>query len=227
MTAAEMVILFEERYNLSSNTNQEKTDDEIYLYLNNATDSFINNRFTGNNPARTNFESTEKGIDDIRTLITTSPAIPSISTSIPEYPNGASYAIPTDYRFGQFASVLLNDLDGDGSADFWQPCDRVSTEEAKEFIQQGRNIPIIDKPKVFFTNPNEFVVLYDTQAFASIGEAKWVYIANPAIIGAAQDSNLPIHTHTQIVELAVLIAVEGVESVERFQTQAEQLKTKE
>ena len=33
MNAAEMVTLFRERYNLSTNTNDEKLDEEIYLYL--------------------------------------------------------------------------------------------------------------------------------------------------------------------------------------------------
>ena len=102
MTAAEMLVYFRERYNLSSNVNFGKQDDELYLYLNAAVSRFIKTRVTGNNARQTGFQGDQKRIDDLRTLVTKA----SVTlTAEAEISNGSNFPMPVDYYIGIMMSL--------------------------------------------------------------------------------------------------------------------------
>lgn len=209
MTAAEMLLYFRERYNLSSNVNWGKQDDELYLYLNAAVSKFINNRVSGNNILNSAVGFNMKSIDEIRTLITTSNII-APSGSATEISNSIFYQLPSDYLYGLQVYIL------DSTSSTWRPCEFISYIESRKYINHSKNNPIIDIPKVIINDDVYIVVIHDSDD--TITNGKITYIKKPAVIASGVDCDLPEQVHHEIVEIAVTLAIEGTESP-RIQSQ--------
>jgi hypothetical protein len=202
MTAAEMLVYFRERYNLSSNVNWGKQDDELYLYLNAAVTKYTNTRVSGNNALGSVVNSSVKSNDDLRTLIKTSASLASAGTVV-EIVNAITYTLPADYMFGLQAYLEIAATD-------WVSCDFISHLESRKYTKNSTNDPVIDIPKVIINDETKFTVIFDGSLTPV--NAKIVYIKTPNVIGAASNCDLPAHTHYEIVETAVTLAIEGTES---------------
>ncbi len=218
MTEQEMIELFGERYNLSSNSNDDKLDDEVYLYLNAAQDRFINQRFTGN-PSGLPFQLTQKRIDDLRTLITESGDLSAATNPSPTIPNGKRYTTPANLRFfiKAYPSINGNPVSAE----------MITLEESYKWIQTPNNNPIVREAKVLYENATTFTVIVDPTDLANLGTVKVQYIKIPTTIASGTNSELPNHTHREIVEIAVGLAIEGIENIDRYQTHSDKLKTVE
>jgi hypothetical protein len=141
MTSTEMLTLYRERYNISSNSNDDKLDDELYLLLNIGVNRFIKQRFTGNNFRGVPFEQDQKRKDDLRTLIKTSSDITANVGGIPEIPNGKKYNIPADFLFlikGYYK--ITND---------WFSSKPITHDESYKFIQTIYNKLLLEKVKYY------------------------------------------------------------------------------
>lgn len=215
MTSAEMLILFKERYNLSSNSNAGKLDDELYLLLNTAVGYFISTRFTGNNSRQASFMDDPKRVDDLRTLIKASDEL-SEGASLDFYSNGKSFQLPADYQFILACYSTTNNGN-------YSPCDLITLSEVHNFVESEYDIILLNKPKAFLSNSGNLVVLYRSNDDLNGKVTKIQYIKKPAIISATTNCDLPDHTHEEIVELAVLIATEGIENLRRYQTQSDMI----
>lgn len=220
MTQAEMLIYFKERYNLSKFANQGKLNSELYLYLNAAVNIFVKTRFTGNNPRQIAFEQDIKRRDDLRTLIKKSSALSSSATSV-EVPNGKQYTFPNDFLF--FVKGYCNIKIGE--TDRWFSCIDIPTLESYRFISTPINKPVIIEPKIFYESATTFTVLVDSDDIANLDTAIVQYIKKPNVISDSVACDLPEHTHEEIVELAVLLATEGINNLERYQTLKDHIQT--
>jgi hypothetical protein len=227
MTPAQMRVLFRERYNLSSNVNDDKEDDEMYLYLNSAVnDKIIRTINTGD------WFYIEK---ELRTLITKSGEIIPVSDTeanpIDEISNGKHYSIPSDFMFFIKAFYELNITEGNPPEvnTYWHSAERISIEESYHFIETRNNKPYIRQAKVIFdsyidtdTDPDDFfttyIILVDPDDYDNLVNSKLQYIKKPATIASGVNCDLPDHVHEEIVEMAVNLAIEGSENMERFQT---------
>ena len=89
------------------------------------------------------------------------------------------------------------------------------------------NKPIIRDGKLYYNYANVFTVLVDPDNFSNLTTATLHYLKNPTIISSGVDCDLPKHTHEEIVEIAVGLAIEELENIQRFQTHSEKLKTVE
>lgn len=220
MTRAEMILLFHQRYDDSSFTNPELGDDEVDLYLNLSTERFINTRFTGNNFRQVGFEEDQKRIDDVRTLLTNS-AILTGFTAGEEISNSQVVDISslTNYRFYiKSFSRIDKTVGGVPSTDAWVPNQIIGNHETDQFTRTIFHSPIIDNPRVVFRD-GDMTVIYDQET--TLTGFKLQYIRQPATITSGQDSDLPDHTHEEIVEGAVSLALETIES---RRNQTEQVK---
>lgn len=217
MTSAEMLTLYRERYNLSSNTNDDKLDDELYLLLNIAVNRFIKQRFTGNNVRSIPFEGDQKRMDDLRTLIKKSGEIAVDVASIDEIPNGKQYLIPSDFLF------LIKGYYKIGNN--WCSFEAISNDDSYTFIQSVHNTPFIREAKMIYENETSYTILVNPDEFSILGVTKLQYLKIPDVIAAGTPCNLPDHTHEEIVEIAISLAIEQVEATERFQLHNENIKS--
>lgn len=218
MTEQEMITLFHERYNLSSNANDYKQDDEIYLLLNAATNRIVKQRFTGNNSRQVAFEGDQKRMDDLRTLIKKTGELTSAGVS-DEVPNGKQYAVPSDYMFLIKGYCKINTN--------WISCETLENKEAYLWIQSSSNRPIIREAKIIYEDASNLTILVDPDNYANLTVAKFQYIKVPTPISVGVDCELPNHMHEEVVEEAVSLALDPIENEGRFKTQFEKLKTVE
>lgn len=225
MTETEMILLFHQRYDDSSFTNPELGDDEIYLYLNLATERYLNTRFTGNNFRKMSFEEDQKRIDDVRTLLKLSSILTSFTVGV-EISNSQLVDISTltDYRFYvKSFSRIDKTYKGVPSTGVWVPNKIIRNNDTDRFTKTIFNSPIIDNPRVVYRE-SDITVIYDEET--TLTGFKLEYIKQPVVISSGTNSDLPDHTHEEIVEESVRLALETVES-KRNQTELNVLNTAE
>jgi hypothetical protein len=220
MTALKMLELFRQKYNSSSFTNDTMGDDEIYLFLNDAYDRFIKQRFTGNNARGVAFDGDQKRIDDLKALLFTSSAIsPAVSASNSEIPNSVNYDLPADYMYHVATYVEDNRTDIENT-DKYVGCEVIANEFVSRYSTSGHNNPVIRKPLVVFRKPAVFTIIH--QPSTTLGDVIMTYLKEFDEISGSQDCELSKHTHREIVSIAVGLALEVTES-KRFQTNTEKL----
>lgn len=217
MTGQEMIQLFVERYNLSSNSNDDKDDDEIYLLINSAVNRFIKTRFTGNNERFIPFDGDQKRSDDLRTLIKKSGELSASISSIPEIPNGKKYAIPSDFMFFIRADCKISNS--------WYSCEYLPLKDVFKWVQSPVNRPIIRQAKVIYDDDSNYTILVDPDLFSGLTTSKIQYLKTPAVVSNSTSCDLPSHTHEEIVEIALGLAIDELENTERYQTHSDKLRT--
>lgn len=183
---------------------------EIDLFLNAAIERFVSKRAFGNNPRRTGFEEDQKRRDDLRNLITTAAIDPETVDVALNKPNGLFFPLPTEYRhsINEEATITGEDV-----------TDRVGVKP----ITHDRYNKIIDDP---FNKPKKNIVyrldhgVDKFELICSVGKTitKYYlrYLKNPAVVynnsvGTSIDCDLAVHTHREIVRMAVVEALENIE----------------
>lgn len=209
MTIAEMLMLFTQRYDNSSNTNTGLTNNEKYVFINSAIDKFISNKFTGNNTLKQSFEQSPKRFEDLRTITKRSNVFSPPFGNVVEIPNSITITVPTDYRFLLSLHVeIINPRLSNNP--YWTEGERIPNATVGKWVYGGHNKPQFSTPKIVMRDFDKFTILYENGA--TIQRALISYIRNPVQVGFEVDCDLPDHTHREIVELAVNLALEADES---------------
>lgn len=195
--------------------------EEIDIFLNDAQERFIKQRYGGNNPKGTSFEETEKRIDDLRTIVV--PNIPLVlsTNQTGAKVNGIFFDLPADYMFALQEEANISYID----------CTNTTETEVLGFVGITLNEynSIKNDP---FTIPDpandegEYGkrFIFDRLEALTFGNFTinyyyLTYLRIPAVIdiNTSTDSDLPAQTHREIVNIAVRLAIEAIES-NRFQT---------
>ena len=215
MTAAEMVQNFKFRLDKADSLNYPNFENaEIDLLLNQATERIIKQRYGTTNVKRSSFEETQKRTEDLKNLVVTAPAILGFVTPNNINADAAFFTLPTDHYFTIFEQCTISYTDCKG--------DTVQDTVPVVAIQHNDYNKTIDNP---FNKPNENRVL----RLAEDGQIELIpdtghllvsyylrYIRKPATIDSVNipnvDSDLSEHLHDEIVDQAVLLALEDIES---------------
>ncbi len=207
--------------------------EEIDLYLNKAQLRFIKQRYGGNNVKRTSFEATQKRIEDLRTIVVTNTVQTVAATSDP---NVFSYTLPdgtgTDpkYLFMVSAKIYVNKdecgvvIPDGGTRVVKQK--QVTHDRLEEWLDDPFHQPNYDEALIIFEGDKILIYtggLYDVTGF-SIS-----YIKYPDTIDLATNvtSNLPDHTHDEIVDSAVRLCKASVENTNRLNIESQTINEQE
>lgn len=185
---------------------------EIDLVLNQAQDRFVKQRYSKTNAKHESFEETQKRTDDLKKLVRTVTLIPS-ANAVDNIDSNAQFTIlPVDYWFivQERANVTYEDCKGDD----------VTEDVEIRPIEHNEFSKVIKDP---FKKPNTSKVLRLMEngrielvhaSNVTLNSYKLRYIKEPVRISlsASIDCELSAHTHTEIVDMAVQIALEYVES---------------
>ena len=195
---------------IDSASNPLFLETEIDRLLNIAQDKFVTKRAFGNNPRRTSFEEDQKRRDDLRTLIVQS-NLTAIDDPINAKPDSQHFSLPDDYRHAINEEALLY------AEETGTNYRRVSVKP----ITHDRYNKIIDDP---FNKPHKNTVYRlgfgDDGNICELvhGEDQKIslyylrYLKEPLQIASGQACILPDHTHREIIRMAVVEALEGIES---------------
>jgi len=206
---------------------------EMDKLLNISQDKFVTKRAFGNNTRRTSFEEDQKRRDDLRTLIHSVSIYPTINSETQKVtkPMGQFFILPSDYRHSINEEVLVANLESFQA----EVAVDVATEEERSGvtpITHDRYNKIIDDPfnkpsgKTFYrldygdngdvgfglNAVNKLIVEVLSTPEYHIITYILRYIKQPIDISSKNNCILPPHTHREIVRMAVLEALESIES---------------
>jgi len=192
----------------------------VDLYLNEAQERFIKTRYGGNNLYRTSAEETQKRIDDLRVLIKTVEITPTLDNLQESY----DIVLPSDYMF--LARVRARSV-SQGCANW---VDRVK-------ITQHDDLEVVKKDPFNKPSNTEAVAYFEgnllklaTVTGLVYNLSQLTYFKRPVLMNLGtygelkQECELPDHTHKEIIQMAVDIAIENIES-QRGQTIKQQLNS--
>jgi len=207
------------------------TSNEIDYLLNQAIRKFVKTRYSGVNYKQEGFEQTQKRIDDLRTLVR-EVTVPCTETGIK--PNGWVLTSPglthdnfvSTYWLSLGEEVLLTLAD---ASTIRQGVTEVTSDEYRFEIDNpyssyklhyGKAKPL----RLFYNDTIEFISdgTYDvTSAYIRYIKAPDTVVLSPLV-----NSDLPEHTHDEIVALAVQMALENIEQP-RLQSYTQNVATME
>lgn len=221
MTQREFQIEFERRLQLMDPNlviKEKLTSDTIISFINEAIDKFYKTRYSGINFKAQGFEQTQKRIDDLRTLIKNKKYTEgSINKSDR---NSYSVELPEDYvlLLGDTAGIQPSNLN-----ECWETNERGEyiikyTDTLESTIEtldrQLGNSLSEHKLKYCQARPLKLiqdnnVILY-TDGKYKVSEYEITYLAKPSEINSSNITNteytdLPEHTHMEIVKMAIQI----------------------
>jgi hypothetical protein len=206
MTGAEMISNFDIYYDyVSSGSAPGYLTEEKLIFLNNSQDDFIKERMFGKNFQQPIFEQNQKRVADLQTLVvqykllTIAPINPIFSEK--------SYGIPTSPDFLYYIdsiSLLTRTNYPVISTDQWIKNKFINHNEIHKFINGVVNKTHFLNPVVWIEADVMNVMGDQFTTISSTNGQKLSYIKKPtAITNSTSSSDLPLHTHQEIVEKAV------------------------
>jgi hypothetical protein len=238
MTVDEMHIEFKVGLDKTDSLNYPNFEpDEIDLWLNRAQDKFVKQRY-GHDMKGENFEETQKRTDDLREVVTDA-TLPPTAGDFGSKPNSTTFILPDDvevlaggkYWFAINEECEISYIDCNGSS--------VTERKNVKPIQHDDYNKLINDPfnkpyrsKILRLMKGHLVELIGDDTFA-ITRYFLRYIKEPVrinleilgidddeveiVIEAGVDCELADHTHVEIVNLSVSMALENIGSP-RYQT---------
>lgn len=193
-------------------------------WLNKAQDRFVKQRAFGNNRTGKSFEEDEKRIDDLRTIVIRSSALSATTL-------GTDYIVnlPEDYLYlfrhkcttnsSKYGTNIVSGV-------------QTTQDEINIFQQDPFWQPVALEPLYYLIGNT---IVYETTGNFSVVSANITYINiyNRIQYGTIYISpttdiqcELPIHTHQEIVDIAIAMMLENIES-QRYQSNLNELTKSE
>lgn len=202
---------------------------EIDFWLNSAIQNFVKTRYSGFNTKRESFEQTQKRIDDLRTLVVEEIIDGGDLTTGTDKPN--SYiadltSLTNTYWFtlGEEVTTNFTPFGGSSAQDFRFGIKECTIDTYREDIDNPFSEHILHyddtKPlRLFIGDTVELI----TDGNYIITKYHIRYLKAPQEVDiSGTDSDLPEHTHDEIVKMAVNMALENIEQ-QRYQTHSMEL----
>ena len=201
---------------------------EVDYFLNEAQDRFIKTRYGRNNAYSAGFEEMQKRTDDLKALVVSrfcdiTPVEYYGSTSDTVFradldslftDEDQSIVAPEKYMF-YLKSTVNTCTDINKACCGWFRVKLVQQDDLSSVANDPFNKPKVEKPVIFFEDGDIFVWI---GAEGIVENFLVTFIRRPLAInlgtygGSPQDCELSEYTHKEIVQIAVRIALENIES---------------
>lgn len=218
------------------------TSDEIFSLLNDALDKFWKTRYSGINFKAKAFEQDQKRIDDLRTLIKTKTYTNAEINSNVNNKNEFNVDLPSDYviLLGDIVGILPKDdinipcWDKDNNGKYITKYND-TIESSIETIDRQLNNPLSEhRLKHSNARPlrliqNNSILLY-TDDYYKVSEYRITYLSKPSKLSldepTTEYTDLPEHTHLEIVKLAVQIYLskKGTENYNSYSNEIKEME---
>jgi hypothetical protein len=210
--------------------------EEIDYFLNEAQERFIKTRYGINNIYKEGFEEIQKRTDDLKNLVVTNYAsVTAVGTETNTYRINLSSLFSDEAHTTPITTETYQHyLRGrarvvkTGCATKYVSVKPFRQDEIERIIKDPFNKPTVTEPVIYFERSNIYAV---TDGTFTIDKFKVTYLKRATTIrrGTVYATpttdvlcELPDHTHKEIVQIAVNIALENIES-RRLNTQEGQL----
>lgn len=233
MTIAEAHIEFRQAADrLDSSTLPDLLVEQVDYLFNEAINRYTKTRYSGNNEFKMGFEEIQKRTEDLKTLVYTEfPTITIVTTETNVYKANLSslytdeaLTTPSTKEYWFFirgrARVVKT-----GCTSTYVAIKLYQHDDLDDVMLDPFKRPFIDEVVGYFESGNLYII---TSSGTTIDKVKLSYIKKPIQVkygtqyptpSADIDFDLPEHTHKEIIQLAVVIALENIES-KRLETAA-------
>ena len=196
--------------------------EQIDYWLNKAQERFIKSRAFGNNPAKTSFEQSQKRKDDLRTILKSSEVSATGISGI------YKVQLPTDYiyLFRHQAKVHKNSI-FKIVAGIEVSHDEIDILQEDPFWNAQLDTPLyyIEGNSLIYETMNNFIV--DSSILTYIRTYNQFQYGSTYIATSSDTmTELPAHTHHEIIDIAIAMVLENIESG-RYQSNLNELNKTE
>lgn len=238
MTVSQLILSFKLKLDkIDSQAYPDITDPEIRFWLDEGADRFLKQRYERNNVKRKGFEESQKRIDDIRLAVKT--AIVSATASSDYTGFAFNVVLPVDYRYLLKTQVNVSDLDCNVvTKTNWTTPKQVQQDDIHVLLDDPFNEPIYSEP--LFTVEGDHLVFFTDGVFTvnsarityiklfkklqpGLPDTLATYVSNPTTTEYAE---LASDTHKEIVDIAVKLVLENIES-QRYQSNMAEIREQE
>jgi hypothetical protein len=237
MTIDQLILSFKLKLDkIDSQAYPDILEEEIRFWLDEAADRFVKQRYERNNIKRKGFEESQKRTDDLRVAIRTED-IASVASTI--YPDAFEVVLPTTGGAGsdryRYLLKVLADVQAPDCNNVvqnnWVAPKQTQHDDINILLEDPFNRPGEDKPLFVMEGNN---IVFFTDGSFSVPQAKVSYIRlfdklQPNLptsatyaSGATEYTELAEDTHEEVVDIAVKMALENVES-QRYQTNVNEI----
>lgn len=206
--------------------------EEIDYWLNDSINRFVKTRYSGNNYLRKGFEQSQKRTDDLYTIVKEAVIVPVEGTDPSDRPNSwivettdfpvdyllflnDEVAITFDHQVIQTPVTIVTGI-VECTSDTYRT--KVSDPYGEHILHMNTAKPL----RLFSSKGVELI----TDGNYDIPFYYMHYISTPAVVDSLAvvpvDCDLPLHTHSEIVEMTVNKLLENIEAP-RYQTQSIEL----
>lgn len=208
--------------------------EEIDLWLNTAQDRLVKTRYGGNNVYRKGFEETQKRTDDLRTIIHQVTLLPQPQTVLNK-PNGTFFILSNNpagndvYWFSVQEDAVVTIADCNGNLIKKSiPVKPITHDQYNRIILDPFNKPYEKELVRLFAEGNIEVICPLTSTLTSLISLNVRYVRKPQRVSLANSVSceLPDHMHIEVVDSAVSMALENIESG-RYRTNVNELSKEE
>ena len=201
--------------------------EEIDLVLNQAQEAFVKQRYGYNNTKKEAFEQTQKRIEDLYTLIKSVRLTPLTNTSENINDYSVFVQLPTDHwiTIQELTNITYLDCNSNSSTEdvYTKP---IQHNDYSKLISNPFGQPTDEKVLRLMTQQGVELLHSST---STISEYKIRYIKEPVRIDNVTipnvDCELSNHTHQEIVNIAISIALENIEA-QRIKTYIQVVENK-
>lgn len=186
--------------------------EEINLLLNQAQDRYVKQRYGLTNPKRDGFEEIQKRTEDLKELVQPANLAPLAYSTNNIDTNARFFILPLDHWFIIQERVEITYLDCNGdTVDTLVEVRPTQHVEFDKVIKDAFKQP--DKTKVLRLMENGQVEIV-ADSTSTLVSYRLRYIKKPVRIDLATlvDCELSDHTHQEIVDEAIKVALEGIEA---------------
>lgn len=186
--------------------------EEIDFLINQAADRFVKQRYGKTNTKREGFEETQKRTEDLKTIVKSAQLTPNPYSINNISTTARFYTLPTDQRYivQEQTDIIYNDCHGNST----------TKKVLVRPIQHNDYDKIQTDP---FNRPNDVKVLRlmsegMVEIIAGVGFTlgtyylRYIKLMQPVSLNANVTLELPVDTHQEVVDIAVDIALENIES---------------
>jgi len=204
---------------------------DIFYWLNEAVEKFIETRMSGINQKKESLEETQKRLDDLRSLIVAETINGADLTSSTNKPNAyladlTSLSATYRHRIGEEVTIQYTDAlsvvqtkrQGVTECTNDKYRSKIDDPFSEHNLQYGEAKPL----RLFVGDDVELI----TDGNYSITAYYIMFLKNPAVISNSQDCDLSTHAHREIVKLAVNLALENIGD-KRYQTSSVEIQNME
>lgn len=194
--------------------------EEIDLFLNKAQETIVKQRFTGNNLKKDSVEETQKRDDDLRNLTRSFSVIVPPGSTPDNKPNGRFVGLPTNPKYWFTLQDEVSVVTDCGTQRI--PLKTITHDRYNKIINDPFNKPGDDFAIKLFVDTDKIEIITGGSNATTTNNITYYlrYISKPTEMSLSNNISCELaeHIHREILDLAVNMALEDIES-ERFKTQ--------